>query len=30
VLAETGQEPALARHMPNGAIRWRAENDKQG
>jgi len=30
VLAETGQEPALAKHMPNGAIRWRAENDKQG
>ena len=30
VLAETGQEPALAKHMPNGAVRWRAENDKQG
>ena len=30
VLAETGQDPALARYMPHGAIRWRAESDKQG
>lgn len=30
VLAETGHDPALAKHMPHGAIRWRAENDKQG
>ena len=30
VLAETGQDPALAKYMPYGAIRWRAETDKQG
>jgi hypothetical protein len=29
-LAAMGQDPALARHMPHGAIRWRAEHDKQG
>jgi integrase len=30
VLAATGQDSALARHMPHGAIRWRPESDKQG
>jgi len=25
-----GLDPALAKHMPNGAIRWRPETDKQG
>lgn len=30
VLAGAGQDPGLAKHMPHGAIRWRAENDKQG
>jgi integrase len=29
-LAAAGLDPALAKHMPNGAIRWRAEADKQG
>jgi hypothetical protein len=29
-LAANGQDPSLARHMPNGAIRGRAEFDKQG
>jgi integrase len=29
-LALGGLDPSLARHMPHGAIRWRAENDKQG
>ncbi len=29
-LVSTGQDPALVRYMPNGAIRWRAELDKQG
>lgn len=27
-LTGSGHDPALARHMPHGAIRWRAENDK--
>ena len=29
-LARAGQDSGLSRHMPHGAIRWRAENDKQG
>jgi integrase len=29
-IAALGQDPTLARHMPHGAIRWRAEHDKQG
>jgi integrase len=29
-LAATGQDPALVRFMPNGAILWRATLDKQG
>jgi integrase len=29
-LAAGGLDPSLARHMPHGAIRWRAESDKQG
>ena len=29
-LAAIGQDPGLARHMPHGALRWRAEHDKQG
>lgn len=29
-LAATGQDPALVRFMPHGAIHWRAELDKQG
>lgn len=27
-LASSGLDPALSRHMPHGAIRWRAESDK--
>ena len=30
VLAETGQEPALAKHMPNGAVRWRPKTTSRG
>jgi integrase len=29
-LAEAGMNERLADHMPHGAIRWRAETDKQG
>jgi integrase len=29
-LAAAGLDPGLAKHMPNGAIRWRAAADKQG
>jgi len=29
-LAATGRDPALAQHMPHGAIRYRPETDKQG
>jgi integrase len=29
-LAAAGLDPAIAQHMPNGAIRFRAELDKQG
>jgi len=30
MLAATGHDPTLAKHMPHGAIRFRAETDKQG
>jgi len=29
-LGETGRDPTLARPIPRGAIRWRAESDTQG
>lgn len=29
-LAASGQDERLVEHMPNGAIRWRSESDKQG
>ena len=29
-LAAAGQDARLVEHMPHGAIRWRAESDKQG
>jgi hypothetical protein len=29
-LADAGMDERLAAHMPHGAIRWRAESDKQG
>lgn len=29
-IAEAGMDERLAKHMPNGALRWAAESDKQG